>query len=804
MKIKSISKHVLAIVLSLAVLASTLMLNTFSAFAETTPALDIWDSNEVAPSEGTGTKDDPFLIYTPEELAYVAKQIHDGIVSSCYELREDIYLNDITDPDWQKLIKGEVVDPSALEKFRPWNYAFTTNRSGSYGLSGCINGNGHVVKGAYSVANADSGTNYVGLFRSLLADGSVTDLGVESSYFYIDGVLDNSGKPAGVAGSLFGHVLVNTFSETDTSKAANISGCYVSNGYVYANNFSGGFIGEYELNNGDKRPVLLNINNCYSDVTVEGGTTASFICRLPFGKTIKVTNCYGTQNLPFAASFYVGQADLKANGFSNYYTASSSMSGYANVIKVTKENMTGKKATVTMPGLFTEGANSAWVALNKMTPQLKKFGVTSSDVWDGTEVAPSLGKGTKEEPYLIFSAEELAYVANLTTTSADSGKSNKTYRLENDIYLNDVNSDVWNKLKQGTATVEERATLNNWTYGNYKGAAGNIGFMGTLDGNNHAIKGVYIYNTYTNGGTENVHSALLKGICNATIMNLSIQNSYYEILSSGYVAPLVGYGIGTNPTIKNCYVSDDVIVKAENGTGAGLICAHEINTAKAIKNQKLVIENCYTAADIQAKKKVSILGSWYYSCALEMKNCYGTQDAPLYSNQNSTEAKNYATQAAAADITFDVNSWFQNCYSLRSAYYYIKDADPLPLTNITKLSSLEEMKGANAVGYMGNLFEVDNNTDGIKDWYVMTGETPKLFSFSGRTEAIVMGDFNVDENVNLLDLVRLAQARAKVDGVAINESNALVLEHEANYTAYLKNHLLTGTAFNEIVFPEAQ
>ena len=114
------------------------------------------------------------------------------------------------------------------------------------------------------------------------------------------------------------------------------------------------------------------------------------------------------------------------------------------------------------------------------------------------------------------------------------------------------------------------------------------------------------------------------------------------------------------------------------------------------------------------------------------------------------------------------------------------------------------MKGADAVGYMDKLFEVNNNTDDIKDWYVMTGETPKLFSFSGRTEAIVMGDFNVDEKVDLLDLVRLAQARAKVEGVAINESNALVLEYEANYTAYLKNHLLTGTAFNEIVFPEAQ
>ena len=73
MKIKSISKHVLAIVLSLAVLASTLMLNTFSAFAEETQETpvqySVWDGVlENVPAElqlekeGANSPENPYLI----------------------------------------------------------------------------------------------------------------------------------------------------------------------------------------------------------------------------------------------------------------------------------------------------------------------------------------------------------------------------------------------------------------------------------------------------------------------------------------------------------------------------------------------------------------------------------------------------------------------------------------------------------------------------------------------------------------------------------------------------------------------
>ena len=85
----------------------------------------------------------------------------------------------------------------------------------------------------------------------------------------------------------------------------------------------------------------------------------------------------------------------------------------------------------------------------------------------------------------------------------------------------------------------------------------------------------------------------------------------------------------------------------------------------------------------------------------------------------------------------------------------------------------------------------------------MTGKTPELFCFSGRTE-IKTGDVNVDDKVDLLDLVDYARARANVAGVVINESNDVITgTFKGNTKAALKRNLL-GECFDEISFPTVQ
>jgi len=117
----NLSKKALAFLLAFSVLISTVTVN-LAVFADVSPKTSgdtftegvkgaVWNG-EVATgyAGGTGTKADPYLIETPNQLAYMLK--HDVVATAdkdnktsasmgkYYKLTANIYLNDITDPEW--------------------------------------------------------------------------------------------------------------------------------------------------------------------------------------------------------------------------------------------------------------------------------------------------------------------------------------------------------------------------------------------------------------------------------------------------------------------------------------------------------------------------------------------------------------------------------------------------------------------------------------------------------------------------------------------------------------------------------
>ena len=111
MKIKSVSKQALAVLLSLSVLASTLMLNTFSVFAETTTTeRSVWqgevatvgENGELPYDGGDGlTPETAYKNSTGEQLAYLVSTTDYNTTNGKYfELTDDIYLNDVSSEDW--------------------------------------------------------------------------------------------------------------------------------------------------------------------------------------------------------------------------------------------------------------------------------------------------------------------------------------------------------------------------------------------------------------------------------------------------------------------------------------------------------------------------------------------------------------------------------------------------------------------------------------------------------------------------------------------------------------------------------
>lgn len=126
--------------------------------------------------------------------------------------------------------------------------------------------------------------------------------------------------------------------------------------------------------------------------------------------------------------------------------------------------------------------------------------------------------GTEANPYIIGTAEELAYLAS--SVNAGTTYSGIYFRLANDIVLNDTTAAYW--------------TLNatEWTP---IGVSTTKLFLGTLDGAGYSVSGIYIDGTSSYQG--------LFGYSGGTVMNLSVVDSYIEGIEG--IAGIVGYNTGT-------------------------------------------------------------------------------------------------------------------------------------------------------------------------------------------------------------------------------------------------------------------
>lgn len=117
------------------------------------------DSKEI--EEGTGTAEDPYLIKTPEELAYVSEIVSKGkdTKGKYFSLENDI---DLTDIDW-KPIGGREANSETVHYFE-----------------GVFDGNGHNITGLTSFIDESGSYPEVGLFGSVGESGKINDLNVLS------------------------------------------------------------------------------------------------------------------------------------------------------------------------------------------------------------------------------------------------------------------------------------------------------------------------------------------------------------------------------------------------------------------------------------------------------------------------------------------------------------------------------------------------------------------------------------------------------------------------------------------------
>lgn len=660
-------------------------LNTAGVYKATAgyPILAVFDKTVVAPTgpwggvddvkeptEGDGSRRNPILIGTAQELAWVIKN---GGNDKYYKLTADIVLNDIEKVNWTT---GE-----GLDGYVPQNWYDNAP------FSGIIDGDGHVVYGLYFKSpNPSIGWGFYGegLIPRVNLGKSVTisNLGVDYAYIYSQ---NGASAFVGFAGA-----------NADAERASvSISNCYAGEKVTLKGNDVGVF-------RGGACKANTTINNAYSLATLDGASTAGLIGN-HWTVTVSINNAY---NATGKITSDIWLPDVK---LVNTYAIDAG-AYYDDVVALNVDNMKGPDALTNeakMPNLNKDGAFIAGDSF----PTLAVFSDTGDDddtpvevpgqVWTGAIAKDfALGEGTEDDPFVIGTAAELAYAVK------NAGFSGKYFKLSHDIYLNDITSKLW--------YFEDNC--NAWL-------SDTVGFNGHIDGDGHIVYGIWYPE-----GASNLTAGLIPVFMTGSITNIGVRNAQVNAIESagGIVGKTVRSGY---KYIDSCFVDETVNVSTNHtdyASGGIVGMAYDTTNGAEVT---LLIQNCYSKARLSGRfeyRKNGILGgSW--RTPYSIKNCYSI-GYPVYTTVTAAEYSsafwNYHPSGDENDKNEarpgkKLSDFISNNYS-DTAYVEGTKTDG---TSYTVIKNADTMRGTAAKKSMAGL-----NYTSV--YQTVEGGTPKLKIFT--------------------------------------------------------------------------
>lgn len=262
------------------------------------------------------------------------------------------------------------------------------------------------------------------------------------------------------------------------------------------------------------------------------------------------------------------------------------------------------------------------------------------DTWDGTAVAFTKGRGTKEEPWLIENAEQLAYLAQQVNNGTDYKREH--FRLVSDL---DLSGNEWTPI----------------------GTEGNL-FWGGFDGDGHTITGMTIT------GKENSYVGLFGECRNFTAASSYIKSVTVKganISGKSFVGAIAGAGAN----ISDCYSIENTIYASRcvGGVCGSLIgkisgCYNSssvsgISTAGGIMGSASyegndgngVVEYCYNIGTVTVSEQDSSVGGITGASAnrYDISNC-------LNCGKITGNGKNVGGIAGSTDSNY--MNFIGNCY----------------------------------------------------------------------------------------------------------------------------------------------
>jgi hypothetical protein len=247
--------------------------------------VSVWDGSHEEWTNGSGTKDDPYLIESAAHLAHLAYMVNNKIgadknltvgANTYYKLTTDIDLNRL---GW---------DPIGDSQFKDtWNEYEGNITNISY-FGGYFNGNKHTISNLSIRSN--SRTTTTGLFGRIYG-ATIRDLGIVGNSS-IDNMVQD-----GFAGAIAGYCNGNT----------TIINCYntipvtANNAYRYATipATAGGIIG---VNDG-----VITIINCYNSGNITSDAAGGIIGRTANDTASVIFNCYNTGTIVANSVYLINQ-----------------------------------------------------------------------------------------------------------------------------------------------------------------------------------------------------------------------------------------------------------------------------------------------------------------------------------------------------------------------------------------------------------------------------------------------------------------------------------------------------------------
>ena len=497
--IKALSaKKVLSMALSLAILCGSLFVAnvgvSFNADAETTGNIRIWTGNAASEfaDKSAGTIDDPIIISTPEELAFLVRGAGSTTSQSTtshkyYEVAPNsiFNMNGFSNITIDSTVND--IDVTNANASCNWSNKIVTDKNQVF--QGYFNGNGLIIYNLYANGYA------AGLFPYANGDidGSanlpltISNVCIKNSYF-----ASTSGDAGGILGDHQNYYRTGILIENCAVQDCSFNSTSAKVGALIGN---------------VKWDGNTTINNCYvaNNTYAVGGTaiTGSLIgSNANGGQSFKLNNAVIVGATPYTSD----NTGLSTNStFNNVYTTESNGS-FSGVTTLTADEMKGAAAKTNMALDFV----NTWFANTNGAPELRAFhtisatnngdgthkeacadcdldGLTTkhiynvvdytndtsscicgvsvygtNDVWDGTKAtAFAGGSGTEEDPYIIKTVEQLFLMVR--STGINEQGEPVYYEVAdsvNALYINDTRN-----FEDQAAFVAAASGLRNWSTG---------------------------------------------------------------------------------------------------------------------------------------------------------------------------------------------------------------------------------------------------------------------------------------------------------------------------------------------------